>query len=71
MLCHDSSSLQEGSEASCSEFFVRKLQALSLIGFGLCLIFSTLVCELFPEASRDQAILKCFIHSDSCITSPG
>lgn len=55
------------------EFSVSKLQALSLIGFGrgLCLTFSTLVRELFPEASRDQSVLKSFIHSDIHTTSSG
>lgn len=40
-------------------------------GVGSCLTFSTLVHELFPAASRDQSILKCFIHSDIHITSSG
>lgn len=40
-------------------------------GMGLCLTFSTLVHELFPEASRDQSVLKCFIHSDVHVTSSG
>lgn len=40
-------------------------------GMGLCLTFSALVHELFPEASRDQSVLKCFIHSDVYVTSSG
>lgn len=73
LLCHGSSSLQEGSEVCCCEFSVSNLQALRLIdfGMGLFLTFSTLEHELFPEASRDQSILKCFIHSDIHITSSG
>lgn len=73
LLCQGSQPLQGGSEVWGWEFCVSQLQALPLIGFGraLCLTFSTLVRELFPEASRDPSVLKSFIHSDIHTTSWG
>lgn len=71
LLCHGSWPLQEGSEVWSCEFSISKLQALIGFGRGSCLTFSTLVHELFPEASRDQSVLKSFIHSDIHTTSSG